>query len=168
MMTEKREKTGIEFQSDSRRQKNHPEISRLLNQAARDGGASYRDALEACNEIKIAGSYTIEQAVEYINAIVSGKAAEYRAKRNADRLADREREQRIEEQKRQRRETNAFLRKHGYVWQKEGYASEEDADHIAGFASAPIGKYWTLYAPDNRVVSVEQALKEIEDAKINN
>jgi len=66
-----------------------------------------------------------------------------------------------------RQQKNNYLRNHGYRWQK---ITEEDMDAFGGNAFNEIYGYrvdhvWELIAPGGRVVTVKQALEEIEAGK---
>lgn len=60
------DKTGIEFQAESKRQKNHPLASAFLNEAAKDNGryiSASRKAKEILADIKAAGYSDINEAI---------------------------------------------------------------------------------------------------------
>lgn len=152
--------TGFEFEAESKRSKNHPLISRFLDEANKENRykvGAYAQAVELINAAK--GQFdTIESLIAFVREGFDAwkeNAQSIRRFTNGDRLRE------MKAESRQRSEINAILKQHGYRWEKEGYATEEDADHFAGFASASIGQYWQLYAPDGRAVSVSQAFQEI-------
>lgn len=149
------DKTGIAFQADSRRQKNHPRISRLLNDAAGDkhNPNAYTVALTACREIKERGGMTIDDAITYIENRLSGNCESNTQARQQAAQAQRELAQRMADRKRQRAEQNAHLAANGYKWGKE-YANDDE------FEEGEPSK-WVLRSPDGRDVSVAQALDEI-------
>lgn len=146
------DKTGIEFEADSKRQKNHPRISALLNCASKDG--NYNAALAACKAVKDRGSMTIDEAIQFINDRVSGVETIRIAKVNEAARREREIEQARCEAKEQRQAQNDYLRKHGYKW------SKDYADHDEYEEGEP--SVWNLYSPDGRRVPVSQALEEIK------
>ena len=90
------DKTGIQFQADSKRQKNHPRVSQLRQEAAKDkhNVGTYRIALEACAEVKASGSQDIDQAIAYIEDRMRGNT---NVKLNARAVEKRERKERNEE-----------------------------------------------------------------------
>jgi hypothetical protein len=154
-MIVKCDKTGIEFDADSKRQKNHPLISRLLSEAAGDkhNRNAYGVVLAACAEIKSCDSMTIDEAVALINRRLAGNSADNDAARQAESQRKREEDARREARYNERKERNAFLREHGYQWSKE-YASFDEFEE-----DEP--SEWVLRAPDGRAVGVAQALDEI-------
>lgn len=155
MIIIKCDKTGIEFEASSKRQKNHPLISRLLNEAASDkhNGNAYSVALAACAEVKKLGGMTIDEAVTLINRRLSGNSEDNDAARQAEAQRKREEAARREVRHNERKARNAFLREHGYQWSKE-YADFDEFEE--GEPSE-----WVLRAPNGRVVDVAQALDEI-------
>ncbi len=151
------DKTGIQFETDSKRQKNHPAVSALLNQAAKDG--VYNAAIEALAEVKSSGGYTIDEALALARSRMTEsenekwqrvRATEIARKAQADARAER-------------RYQNDVLRKHGYTWHKE---DEESMDVFGATAFEDrygdnVSSVWILTAPDGREVTVQQALAEI-------
>jgi hypothetical protein len=66
------DKTGIEFQAESKRQKNHPMASAFLDEAAKDNGryvGASRKAKEILAEIKAAGYTDINEAIAEAKAV---------------------------------------------------------------------------------------------------
>lgn len=159
MATVKCDKTGIEFEASSKRQKNHPLISALLNEASKDryNTGTYRIAMEACEQVKANGVEDINEAIAYIRERMSGNTNAKLSQRAAEK---RERKERNEERAR----VNRLLKAHGYTWHKE---DEESMDAFGATAfettyGSSSSSMWILSAPDGRSVSVNQALKEIE------
>lgn len=159
------EKTGISFEADSKRQKNHPRVSAFLNAANKDGqryAGAYGAAKDILDEIKAAGMETIDDAMTYANeayvAWKNGTTKPIIRKTQGDYM--REAKDRRNESER----VNEILKAHGYRWEKEDYGSEEDT--LPGSYGAGIGEYagsrWMLYAADGRHVSIQSAIKEIE------
>lgn len=153
-------RTGIEFETDSNRQKNHPEISAVLAEASKDkqNAGAYRAAAKACEAIKADGTYTIGEAVEFIRQAVTEGSVPQQARTRGTAMRQRK------EQRRSREQINAILRQHGYTWSKE---DEESMDVFGATAfectyGAGLSAVWTLAAPDGREVTVQQALAEIE------
>lgn len=159
------ERTGIQFETESKRQKNHPLVSRFLDEANKDGkryAGAYGAAANILIDIKAAKIETIEEAMSYANAAYSawknGEAKPVIRKTQGDYLRDwkaaRDRRERI----------NAILRQHGYRWSKEEVGSEDDwaGPHSLGAGIGEVvGHRWTLNAPDGREVSIQQAFHEI-------
>ena len=159
------ERTGIAFDATSKRQKNHPLVSAFLDAANKDGkryAGAYGAAANILIDIKAAGIETIEDAMDYASqaytAWKNGEAKPIIRKTVGYYL--RERKANAES----REAINAKLRAHGYRWHKEDEESM-DAFGATAFESrygANASVAWTLLAPDNREVTVQQALQEIE------
>ncbi len=148
------EKTGIEFEAKSARTKNHPAIMRVLDEANRYGW--YAQAMQALIDGREAGLETIEEFVELLDATKEAALNAQQAKYSAF-LAEKRAKK---EARREHVILNAKLERHGYRWSNVGFADEEEAD--AFDINAPIGTSWILISPDNRTVTVAQALAEIE------
>ena len=144
--------TGLAFEAKSSRSKNHPVIAEMLNQANK--GGTYSATVSALNKAREQGFATIEQFVDYANAIISGKLAKRAKAEQLAREQEAEIRQRQAEAKTRRQEQNAFLRQRGYAWSKE-YADYDEYEE--GEPSR-----WVLRSPDDRAVDVAQALDEIE------
>lgn len=72
MITMTCDKTGIEFQAESKRQKNHPLVSRFLNDAGKDNGryaGASRQAQQILASIKAAGYTDINEAIAEAKAV---------------------------------------------------------------------------------------------------
>lgn len=155
------DKTGIEFETDSKRQKNHPQISNLLNRAAKDG--TYNAALTALAEVKSAGNMTIDEAIAFANQ----RMAETDAQRQQRRIAEEREEKARTEARLTRKRQNELLYKHGYRWHKE---DEESMDVFGATAFENIygngvSEVWILTTTAGREVSVAQALEEIKNQR---
>ncbi|GHP00944.1 hypothetical protein KSF_109910 [Reticulibacter mediterranei] len=151
------DKTGIPFEAKSTRQINHPEVSALLNQAARNG--TYTTALKVFAACKQEGMTDIDAV---ITRACSAMEAAYQEQVEAK--AQRKQEQRDSERQRQdarrdREWTNSILRDNGYKWFDLGFKDEEDAD-FTNFNAVTYGRDWHLYYGD-REVSVKQAMLEL-------
>ena len=168
MITVTCEKTGIQFESDSKRQKNHPRVSAFVNDANKDNrhyAGAYGAALNIVAEIKAAGITDIDDAMTYVNeayaAWKNGTAKPIIRKTQGDYMRE------AKDRRNERERVNEILKAHGYRWEKEDYGTEDD--FLPGSYNAGIGEYagsrWTLYAADNRHVSIQQAMKEIEASK---
>lgn len=152
--------TGVAFEADSRRQKNHPKVSRLLNSCANDRSnpSAYNLAQAALRQAKADGMTDIDAIIAFAESYVREGGDLRRQAENERRVAQaaadkafEENRQRIKEERRQR---NEFLKAHGYRWSKE----------FADFDEYEEGEpsLWVLRAPDGRQVDVAQALDEIE------
>lgn len=149
------DKTGIQFEAESKRQKNHPRVSALLNEAAKDkySTGAYNAALSAFAEVKAAGGYTIDGAITCARAAMAGNADAIHQKRQATAERERQMEQARRDAKSKRDAQNAHLRAHGYTWSKT-YANFDEYEE--GEPSQ-----WVLFAFDGVAVDVTQALDEI-------
>jgi hypothetical protein len=148
------EKTGIQFEAATRRTKNHPTIMGWLNQAAKDGW--YNQAYATIKQGREQGFTSIDQFVDALRVTeVQAKAAN-----DAAYAAEQERKRAVQDARRDRFTTNAFLREHGYKWHKFEH-DEEDIDLL----NLPQFEY-TLYSPDHRAVSVKEAMLELAYADV--
>ena len=143
------ERSGLEFVARSSRQTTHPAIRSWIDRASRDGW--YRDCLATLEQGKQSGISTIEEFV----ALLGQAEQTWRDLRNAEIAQRNETERQIKEAKRQRHITNDLLRGRGYRWHRHEN-DEEDQD----FFNAPAVEY-TLWSPDGRVVSVQEAMLEL-------
>ncbi len=144
--------TGIQFQAASRRSKNHPLVSDLLGEAAKDRNnpGAYRQVIAAFDEAQRTGMTNIDDVIAFARDAMTNGAVVARRRRE-----DAVRQQReADEVRHQRKAQNEHLRANGYRWSKEFANSDE---YEEGEASL-----WTLWSPDQRVVTVAQALDEIE------
>lgn len=158
------DKTGIQFETDSKRVKNHPRISAFLNDANKDGRhyiGTYGKASGLLAEAK--GHF--DNIDELLNAV--NEAYEAWKSGDAKAIVRVTNGMRIRQQKDasdRRDQINAILKQHGYRWKKEEIGSEDDWAGVgslgAGIGEA-VGYTWVLNAPDNREVSVSQAFREI-------
>jgi len=146
MTTIKCQYTGIEFETQSARAKNHPKVAGWLADASKAG--LYGAALEEIELAKVLGAKTIEDFEAAVNKFYADRKA--RQEKHVQQMIEANRH--VEEQKKAREAQNALLRQHGYRWSKTSQQDEED-----GFGEAG----WHLYAPDGPEVSVKQALDEI-------
>lgn len=148
------EKTGVVFEAATRRTKNHPTIMGWLNEAASAGW--YKQALATIQQGREQGWTTIEQFVDALRVTeVQAKAAN-----DAAYVAEQERKRAVQDARRDRFTTNSFLRERGYKW-KKFENDEEDVDLLG------LPEYeWTLYSPDHRVVSAQEAMLELAYADV--
>lgn len=155
------DKTGIRFEADSKRQKNHPRISALLNEAAKDG--VYNVALSALAVVKANGGGTIDEAIVFTRQRMSGEAdAKWQVK-----IAEERRQKALAEARAERKYQNGILYANGYRWHKE---DEESMDAFGATAfeerfGSHVSEVWLLTAPDGREVTVAQAMQEIRGQK---
>ncbi len=157
MVTVKCQHSGIEFEAKSTRTKQHPLVAEFKNEAASKRG-DYSLAVQALDKAAEIGGYeTIKDYMQLVNDIYTGA---YDAKREIERNQNQEQrkaEQDWRDAKAKREATNRHLREHGYKWNKE----YRDTAYGAGWGEDD-SQVWRLYSPDGRVVTVEQALDEIE------
>lgn len=66
-------KTGLPFNAKSSRQKNHPEVSKILTEA--HGARVYKYVVEACELIK-EQSTTEDEALAFLNGVLNEKSEE--------------------------------------------------------------------------------------------
>ena len=141
--------TGIKFSASSKRAKNHPVISQILADANRVG--RYGLVLDALKKARVDGVTDIDEFRSRALDALTGDIARSNAERDAERQARREADA-------TRERANAYLRQHGYCWQKVVASWETDPQD-------PEADYeFLLFAPDGRrvVPTVAQALDEIE------
>ena len=140
--------SGLEFEAKSSRAKNHPALADLLSRAHRDG--NYSQMVETLQAVRKAGGYTtIEEFVALVNARLQKREEKFRA-------AEAVSKQRRDEAEQQRREQNALLKERGYTWFKNHHY---DFDHYEEEDGTFV---WELYSADGRLVTVAQALDEID------
>ncbi len=156
--------TGLEFEAPTRRSKNHPKISAVLNEIATDRRAApgaYGAAIEAIRNARTAGVSDIDEFVAVARAAAAGRLAEHRSQRDARIEAERK----AEELRRERQRRNELFKANGYTWQKFAVGTD---DEWAGRGSyyGGVGEFshyeYELHSPDGRIVSEQQALDEIE------
>lgn len=147
------EKTGLTFEAKSKRQRNHPAIMVVVNEANKDGW--YNQCLQACETGKDAGLSTLQ---EFLDLLDETRRA-WREQRDQSVSAYLDRKRAEKEARRDKAVTNSLLAGRGYTWSKLGFKDEEEAD--AFDINAPIGQDWQLFAPDSRAVTVRQAMEEL-------
>lgn len=148
------EKTGLEFEARSKKQRNHPEIMNLLNEAHRKGW--YDQALEAIKKGREQGFTTLEQFLVAMREAGEKATQIHNAQIDEKKQLERDRK----EARRQRFVLNAFLRENGYTW-KRYENDEEDQD----FYGAPAIE-WDLWSPEGHVVTVRQAMETLANQNI--
>lgn len=143
--------TSVKFEAKTARTKNHPLVSAFLSELSKERDFSYALALESFK------SNAFETAEEYIAQARQEIKARYEkiaSAKQAEREAQKAREQKQAEAKARRDAQNAHLKAHGYVWDTEArYGNEYDERGT---------EVWVLYDPQGAPISVEQALAEIE------
>jgi hypothetical protein len=148
------EKTGIEFEAENRRRKSHPVVQAWLAQAYEEGW--YQQANDAiygssARSVEKQTFTTIEQFVAYFEQLRASALQEKQTRETADSQQKRERE----EARRQRHITNSLLSGRGYTWKK--YTNDEEDIDMLGMPAVE----WDLRSPDNRIVSVQEAMQEL-------
>lgn len=152
------EHSGLEFEAKTTRSKSHPRVSDLKNRAYREN--NYSDTMSALGKARRAGGYsTIEEYMKLVSDIMAGESAKHDAAILASRKVEAEAEQARREVKIRREAQNAFLKQHGYNWQKDEII---DFDQYEEYDARYAEFVWNLITPDGRIVTVEQALAEIE------
>lgn len=151
------DKTGIQFEAESKRQKNHPAISALLAKSTKYG--NYGAALTAMAEVKAAGNMTITEAIAFVNQ----RMDETDAERQKRRIAEEREEKARTEARLERKALNDNLYRHGYTWHKE---DEESMDAFGATAFSDlygnhVSEVWILTNPEGHEVTVAQALASI-------
>lgn len=158
--------SGIKFEAATRRTKQHPLIADAKAKANKD--KMYSQLNDALATVRREGGYTtIEEFMARVNAIMRGEK-DAKAEATAKRLReDKAREDARQQARANRYTQNLILRKHGYTWHKVAVGTEDDVlpnSYMAGVGE--LSHYrWELSAPDGRIVTVAQAMAEIEKAQ---
>lgn len=158
--------TGIEFEATSKRQKNHPKVSDLLNAAAKDGGSAYNVAKQRFAEARERGMTDIDGIVRYVETGVfeANRESNERARQRAEE--ERERKLQAKYRRNEREYVNGILREHGYRWQRYAVGTDDEWSGNGSYYGG-VGEFshwsYTLVAPDGREVTVHQALQELTD-----
>lgn len=154
------EKTGIEFEAPNRRRKCHPVVQGWF-------ATAYNDAVYG-NHARYIDKQTfenIEQFVAYFQKLQQEGLQEVK-RREEEADAQRKRDKEAQEARRQRHITNDLLRGRGYKWSDLGFKDEEDAD-FTNFNEVSYGHDWQLFSPDNRAVTVRQAMNELASQDVH-
>lgn len=158
------ERSGLQFDTDSKRVKNHPRVTQFVNDANKDGRhyvGAYAKASELVAQAK--GKF------DSIDDLMSAVTEAYTAWKNGDakaivKVTDGMRIRAMKDASNKRERVNAILKQYGYRWSKEDVGSE-DSWAGRGSLGAGIGEVagheWVLNAPDGREVSIAQAFREI-------
>jgi hypothetical protein len=158
------ERTGIQFETDSKRVKNHPIVMAFLNDANKDA-RRYAGAYSKASELVAQAKGQFDSIDELMAAVNEA----YTAWKDGDakaivRITNGMRIRQQKDASNRRERVNAVLNQHGYTWSKEDVGSEDDWAG-RGSLGAGIGEVagytWVLNAPDGREVSVAQAFREI-------
>lgn len=146
------EKTGVQFEARSVRQKNHPAIMSIINEATRHGW--YREAIAKLDSLK--GHYaSIEPYIEALREV----EAQYKQAKS-DRIHKYVKDEtHAKEGRRARFVTNDFLRTNGYRWSDLGFDDEEEIDNA--YTGATPRHDWQLFSSDGRAVTLEEAMQEL-------
>lgn len=150
MIIVKCQHSGIEFEANTSRTKQHPKVAAFKNSNVKN---YYRQACESLDEAAGEDYQTIDEYLTIVNRIFKAKTA----KRDAE-ITERKRQQAQEEKARyearkQREATNAKLRANGYCWMKD-----DDDGYQPQFNDGN----WHLISPDGYDVTVAEALHDIE------
>lgn len=146
------EKTGLEFEAKTKRTKNHPAIMNALSKAEKDG--FYREAIAALEASK-GKLETVEAYIALIENAGNTKADAASAKFREEYAA----KEAAKEARREREAQRQKLARAGYVWHNVGITDVEEADELG----VEVGPDYALFAPDGEIVTVKQALAEIEN-----
>jgi hypothetical protein len=141
MVKVKCQHSGIEFEAKTSRTKQHPFITKLKQDGAMNG--DYREVNQCLANVTMAGGYdTIE---EYMALVL----ADLKAQEEISREYAKRELARYEAHLQKTEEQNSILKANGYFWR---------------FKMVDQGrrKLFYLNSPDGRILSVEDALNEIE------
>lgn len=111
--------TGIEFEAASKRQKNHPRVSALLNDAAKAGPAAYGTAKARLEEARQSGMTDIDAIIDFVRTGANQAQAALDARIAADRQAQKDAAKQRHYDKNARDYQNGILRAGGFRWIKE-------------------------------------------------
>jgi len=153
--------TGVVFEATSKRQKNHPKVSQLLNDLAQAGPA-YGAAKQRLTEAKELGMTDIDDIIEYARTGARAMTDTINNQRRLEEQRRREADDTRRARAEQRRIVNAILREAGYRWHRE---DEESMDAFGANAFNDIygnrDHVWLLISPTGSEVSVSEAMKDI-------
>lgn len=155
--------SGIQFEAQSKRALNHPQVSKRLNDMAKRG-ILYSLLLTALKLAREEGGYTdIEGYMQIVDRIFAGQKAANDRSETARRQAQEEVAAQMQQRRRQDATDNNLLKQHGYTWRKYAVGTEDDS--LPGSYYAGVGEFshheWELCAPDGRPISKKDALNEI-------
>lgn len=163
--------TGVTFEASSSRQKNHPKVSALLNEASNKGkSGAYTIAKQELARCKEEGMDDINSIIERVRTIVAEyndmkNQAEWEAKQRA-RAEEKERQANRLEQRRERMLLNDFLNTGGYHWRKIAVGSDDEWRGRGSYYGG-VGEFdhyeWELYGPDGLPISVTAALQAMAE-----
>lgn len=156
--------TGVAFESPNKRQKNHPRISELLNEANDNG--TYQVVKQRLAEAREQGLTDIEQIIAFARTGARERVEEQAAQRRLQREAQAAREERWRQAREARARVNAILRPAGYRWERE-VLDEEALDAFGAnafgerYGSASQVVEWTLLDPAGQPTTVRAALEAL-------
>lgn len=150
--------TGLPFEAPSKRYKTHPGMA-ITN----DWPSSYRN--EFADAVRAAGAFDAPAVTAVCERIVADLS--YAAEQERQRETDRRNAAKDRHYARNEREhTNSILRVAGYRWQKT--IEDEESMDFAGpnafsaiYGNRDYAVIWILYSPDDRAVSVREAMTEL-------
>lgn len=148
------QESGIEFEAENRRTKQHPKIAELKQRAFKDGTG--RELGDALISVRKAGGYTtIDEYISLVENKMTGVET-YGMRKIRYEAERRERRERVQ---RERNERNAMLKANGYTWHAYELCEEDD-----GYSGRPFAnnKRFYLTDPDGNIVDVSQAIDEIK------
>jgi len=154
--------TGIVFEATSKRQKNHPRVSALLNEAAKAGPAAYGTTKERLEQARQAGMTDISEVITFVRTGAMQAQAQLDQRIANDRQARKDADKARHYARNEREHTNSILRTGGYRWIKE---DEESMDAFGANAFQSIygnrDYVWLLIDGEGREVSTRQAMTEM-------
>lgn len=150
--------SGIVFEAQTARTKNHPAVAAFINEIANDKFAPARAYGEA--KVMLQNNKDRWQTVsEYLAAVTAEYTAwttEAKATESVEAKAKAQAAKAQAEAWRKRRETNQVLYKAGYYWMRVTDEDLHGEDAEAG---------WSLIAPDGSTTTVAAALATIKASK---
>lgn len=161
------ERSGIQFETDSKRVKNHPVVMQFVNDANKDG-KRYIGAYAKAGELVMQAKGQFDNIDDFMSAVTEA----YTAWKSGDakaivRVTNGMRIRQQKDARNHRERVNAILKANGYRWSKEDVGSEDSwaGSGSLGAGTGEVAGYeWVLSAPDGREVSVAQAFREIGQA----
>lgn len=157
MVTVTCEISKLNFEAKTTRSKYHPRVSEIKDRAYRDG--NYALVMEVMKKVADAGDYsTIEEYIDRVNEMLTAEVAKKNERINRHREAEAQAEKEYRERRRQREAQNALLRANGFNWHGDwGTDSFDEYEEPSGRPPT----HWYLLAPDNKEVTVAEALSII-------
>jgi hypothetical protein len=140
--------SGLWLEAKNKHVKRFEEIASLKRDAHRDG--YYRPVCNTLFEVRKAGGYTnVAEYMELVHASLDKKLADNKAYRSMRQEEEKKRERKESQiaSINALRKTNRVLCEHGFQWK---------------YAEGPERTGWFLFSPDGRIVTVAEALAEID------